>query len=140
LACDLADGRLSAALDLIETCGTETPNATIGEILAARDQLIEFVLILSGAEKTDQPRTGKPISFDDYHTRLFQIGTGWLSWTPDDTWNATPAEILAAREGRLEMLKAIFGGKQDEQSADLGSLDGLRDDLNAIGDLTRHVL
>jgi hypothetical protein len=140
LARDLADGHFSAVLDLIETCGTEHPTATVAEMLAARDQLIDFVLILAGAgEKTDQPQTGKAISFEEYHKRLFQIGTGWLGWTPHDTWNATPAEILAAREGRLEMLKAMFGAKE-EQTVDAGSLDSMRDDLNAIGNLQVHSL
>ncbi len=143
LARDLADGHFSAVIDLIETCSDTHPTATIAEMLAARDRLIEFVLILAGAgEKTDQPQTAKPISFDEYHAHLFKIGTGWLGWTPHDTWSATPAEILAAREGRLELLKVIFGSKQDEQSADIAdsSLDAVRDQLNAIGDLENHVM
>lgn len=146
LAHDIGASHFSAALDLIEACADTTPTATIGEILAARDQLIDFVLILAGAgEKSgssNAPKGGKPISFDEYHAKLFAIGTGWLGWTAADTWNSTPAEILAARDGWLDMQKALHGSRDDEQAIDAtdGSLANARDDLNAIGDMSNHIM
>lgn len=56
---------------------------------------------------------GKPLPLADFYAALFRIGTGWLGWSPADTWDATPAEILAAQRGRgdliADMLRAVFG-------------------------------
>ncbi|NKB83092.1 hypothetical protein HED51_03050 [Ochrobactrum grignonense] len=53
----------------------------------------------------------------EYYQRLFQIGTGVLGWTPLDTWNATPTEIVLAYQGRTEfiadILKSVFGTSED---------------------------
>jgi hypothetical protein len=143
----IADGHFSACADLIsESCdskswivyATNPGSAFVRDVLAARDQLLAFVLILAGARsKTDEPQTGKPISFEEYHTRLFRIGTGWLGWSPEVTWAATPAEILNAYEGRLDMLMALFGKRSEEDTIDAqAGLDrSTRDELNALGDL-----
>lgn len=40
---------------------------------------------------------------------LFEFATGWLKWTPAETWAATPTEIHAARKGHFAMLRAIHG-------------------------------
>jgi hypothetical protein len=144
----VSEGSFTATMDVITATSIIVPVASLRDIMRARDQLLSFLLILIGAtSKGDKPETGKPIAFDEYFTRLFQIGTGWLGWTPEDTWNATPAEIINAYEGRLEMfremLKAIYGTKSDsdDQAADVadGSLAEIKTDLNAIGDLTNHV-
>ncbi|WP_130581179.1 phage tail assembly chaperone [Bradyrhizobium sp. Leo170] len=152
LSHSIADGSFSACSDLIAECCTD-PNGwvlysmkagAVREVLAARGQLIEFILVLIGAQdKTggDKPQAGKPISFDEYFTQLFQIGTGWLGWSPAETWNATPAEIINAKRGRNAMLEEIFGRKSEDQAADVadGSFASVKGDLNAIGDLTNHV-
>lgn len=132
----VADGSFVAIMDLIAATSTVTPIASPRDILSAREQLLEFVLILSGAEPSDDKSSGKPMPFDEYFTKLFQIGTGWLSWSPSQTWDATPAEIMNAHAGRLDMLKAIFGSGKDDQA---GNEPPSKDDLNAIGDLTNHV-
>lgn len=145
----LADGSLTAALDIMSATIVDAKawgeyalpanGAVVRELMAATGDLIEFVMLLAGADEkaSERPQTGKPMPFDEYFTHLFQIGTGWLGWTPDDTWEATPAEIVNAQKGRMEMLKALFGSK--EQSADVADVSSIRDDLNAIGDLTNHV-
>ena len=84
--------------------------------------LLRFTLALIGYDDDEQPgatkATGKPVPFAEYHAELFRIGTGWLGWSAADTWEATPAEILAAQHGRTDMiacvLKAIFGTTKDE--------------------------
>jgi hypothetical protein len=39
------------------------------------------------------------------------------------------------------MLRELFGSKsEDEQTADLAGLSNIKADLNAIGDLTNHVM
>lgn len=62
--------------------------------------LSQFALAVAGIDPDDatmaQPPTGKRMSHTEFFTRLFEIATGWLGWTPEDAWNATPAEIIAA--------------------------------------------
>jgi hypothetical protein len=135
----VAEGSFTAIMDLLTATSVAVPVASLRSIMDAREQLLEFVLILSGADTSDdKPTSGKPMPFDEYFTRLFQLGTGWLGWSPETTWQATPAEILNAREGRMEMLQAVFGGKREEEST--GDLGSVKADLNAIGDLTNHVM
>lgn len=133
----ILDGSYTASMDLITATSDVMPVASISTILDAREQLLEFVLILSGADQSgDQRSSGKPMAFDEYFTKLFEIGAGWLSWSPSQTWDATPAEIMTAHAGRLDMLKVIFGSGKDEQAS---TEPPSKDDLNAIGDLTNHV-
>jgi hypothetical protein len=76
------------------------------------------VLALAGIDDDDSGRRaeqiGDRISFAEYHERLYRIGTGWLGWSPDTTWDATPAEIIEAYKGHLEMLRAIHGGTEPD--------------------------
>ncbi len=65
-----------------------------------------------GAQTPKQ--TGKALSWSDAYAELYQIGTGWLGWTPQETWNATPTEITEAFKGKLAMLKAIHGSAEEE--------------------------
>lgn len=144
----LAEGSITAAVDVINATIADqkawakyalAPDGTVVlDLMAAFGDLIEFVLLLAGTDDTsDKADPGKPIPFDEYFTQLFQIGTGWLGWAPDDTWEATPAEIINAQKGRMGMLKALFGSK--EQSTDAPDVSSIKADLNAIGDLTNHV-
>ncbi|OAF13931.1 hypothetical protein [Bradyrhizobium neotropicale] len=148
----LAEGSVTTAVDLINATIVDQKawaayalagNAVVRDLLGAKDQLQDFVVILCGANasSTDGPQTGKPVPFDDYFTQLFQIGTGWLGWAPEDVWDATISEIVNAQKGRMEMLKAIFGGGKEEQTADVAdkSFADMKADLNAIGDMTNHV-
>ena len=102
----VGDDRL---LDMIETHGL---GATL-DLLT--NPLMTFVLSLAGYDDAtvEEPSAAAspaaPIAFDDYHSQLYRIATGWLGWTPETAWNATPAEIVAAHQGRVEMLKAIYG-------------------------------
>lgn len=147
----LAEGSLTTSMDLITWTVTDkakwaayalaSEGSLMQDLMAARDQLIDFVLVLAGNDQAnDKPHTGKTISFEEYHTTLFRIATGWLSWSPDEAWNATPAEIITAQQGRLEMLKAIFGGGKDDNQVDVaeGSLANVKGSLNALGDLTNN--
>lgn len=144
----LAEGSITTAVDLINATIVDQKawanyalagNAVVRDLLAAMDQLQEFVLLLAGVDSnsTDKPHNGKPMPFDEWFTSLFEIGAGWLSWSPKDVWDATPAEILAAQRGRVAMLRVIFGSKSDNDDGSAASID--KADLNAIGDLTNHV-
>jgi hypothetical protein len=135
-------GQRSALTDYLERAG-DTP------LIVSLDLLIKpicnFIISLSGdVDAAVEAGKGSPISFREYHTRLFRIATGWLGWSPDDAWNATPAEILEAYQGRTEMLAAVFGGKQDGDNtldATKGEVDSvIRAELNALGDLTKTTM
>ena len=52
----------------------------------------------------------KPVPWSEAYAQLYQIGTGWLGWTPAETWSATPTEITQALEGRVAHLIAMNGG------------------------------
>jgi hypothetical protein len=58
-------------------------------------------------------RKAKPDDTLKHFERLFEIGAGWMNWSAEDTWQATPAEIMSAQKGRADMLRAIFGSKKE---------------------------
>jgi hypothetical protein len=76
--------------------------------------LPSHILALAGVDPDKESHSGETMPFADYYARLFRIGTGWLGWSPDVTWNATAAEITEAYSGHLEMLRAIHGGSEDQ--------------------------
>lgn len=80
-------------------------------------------------------KPGKGMTFADYFQHLFEIGTGWLGWTPAETWSATPAEIVAAHKGRVDMLRAIFGGNdaQAESRKSMSLSDKVNATMTALG-------
>ncbi|MET3578215.1 hypothetical protein ABID19_001232 [Mesorhizobium robiniae] len=57
--------------------------------------------------------TGKPFDLGEFLEDLFEIGTGWLGWSPAETWAASPREILIARRGLIAKLKAVNGVADD---------------------------
>lgn len=59
------------------------------------------------------------MSLAEYHAWLFKTATGWLGWSPAEALASPMPMIEAAYEGRVDMLKAIFGGSdkpKDEAS------------------------
>jgi hypothetical protein len=146
----VANGSLTAFSDVLKE-GTGTTSALTdyvdqadGESLMVKLDLlvgpvVAFLLTLSGGERDEKLAMGEPMAFVDYHTKLFGIATGWLGWSPEAAWNATPAEILEAQKAHREKLIVIHGGKQDEDQTierQDGKLDpSARAELNALGDL-----
>jgi hypothetical protein len=147
----IALGHVAAFADLIREASDDPKavdyyfdyvgnNPMLVSIMELREPLLKFILILSGADDKggDKASSGPRITFEEYHTKLFRIATGWLGWTPEQAWNATLAEILEAHQGRTEMLASIFGGgKKGDNEIDLikGRSDAsARAHLNALGD------
>jgi len=95
--------------------------------------LAAFVLAIAGIDPDDakppEATTGKPADPEPVFAQLFGIATGWLGWTPEEAWNATPAEIIAARAGRTDLitdvLKAVFGTTDEKTSATTYTADQL---------------
>jgi hypothetical protein len=90
----------------------------------------EFLAACYGmdADNPDNPthaetieQRGKPFDLTAAFEDLFETGTGWLQWTPAETWEATPAEILAAQRGLIAKLKAIHGSADDKDGSDHAS-------------------
>jgi Phage tail assembly chaperone protein, TAC len=130
-----ADPRSSFAdfLDCIDALPLRLAIERISEPLAA------FVLTLMKVERdTDGNAKAEsiPMPFAEYHARLFRMAAGGLGWTPDQTWDATPAEIEEAYKGRVELLSAMFGSRKETDETITRPDENTRRELNAIGDLT----
>lgn len=135
IALERRPGSFKAALDAIEegSLGIAAeiirphhPGVSLDAIFAHLDRLkpalFAYVAACAGIDETAPERrakaktSGKPlpsVPFAEHLVGLYRIGTGWLGWTPDQTLDATPTEIRLAYEGRVEMLRAIFGGTDD---------------------------
>lgn len=76
----------------------------------------------------------KPQPWPAFYREQFRAATGWLGWTPEQAWNATPTEITEAFAGHIAMLKAIHGATDSDATDNLpdpnGQLD--RDGLNKL--------
>lgn len=125
---DINEGSLTAACDIISP--HYAPPHLINLVFDAgldrlRMPLLAYVMACAGIDDTPTDTAGakpdqKAQSFEAYLLELYRIGTGWLGWTPETTWDATPDEITEAYKGRLSMLKALFGAPdQDKPKADL---------------------
>lgn len=82
--------------------------------------LTEFALAVAGVDPDAEPApatAGKQLTAHEYRARLFEIATGEIGWAPEEAWNATIPEILAAKAGRTDLitdvLKAVFGSTDD---------------------------
>lgn len=53
-----------------------------------------------------------------YHHELPKVAMGWLGWTERATLSADVNSIVLAREGRMELLKMIFGSEKKESEGD----------------------
>ena len=134
---EIADGSVTMMADVIvESTGREwettdflnafadNPASLVLEPLI--EPLLRHVLMLAGVDADDTAHrapAGKPMGFDEFHIRLFQIATGYLGWGPEAAWNATPAEITEAYKGRLQLLKDIFGGGDGSTGEDAPNTD-----------------
>lgn len=87
---------------------------------ALLEQARDLLRPLCAADVDDEPSdaqsgSGEPITFEQLYRRLYRLGTGWLQWSPEQTWNATPKEIIEAYRGQTEMLRAIYGSADDSE-------------------------
>ena len=125
---DVIDGSLAAAVEIIQphTDLDFLPNRILDELDALKAPLLQYVMACAGVDSDDAPKaapkgkSAKSVPFKDHLQELFKLATGWLGWFPETALDATPAEIQLAYEGRLDMLKAIYGGKDQKTSPDNG--------------------
>lgn len=118
LARHLGDGSLSATLEVLsDHSDCVSPSAGLLALDDLREPLLQFVLQCAGIDPDQPPsgdHAGKAQSISDHLHQLYRIATGWLGWAPQVALDSTPGEILLAYEGRLEMLKALFGSSEDK--------------------------
>lgn len=136
----IREGNLTAISDLIDATktGHRYREPTITELLAPEviDQLLKFIPVLCGAnDKSDEPQSGEPRTFEEEFTDLFKVATGWLKWPPNVAWDASIAEIINARDGYLELMALRNGKREDTETVDAtkGMPADVRAEINAIG-------
>lgn len=81
--------------------------------------------------KADRKQHGDaaPKPWSELFKDLYGFATGWLGWTPDAAWNATPQEITDAFAAHIAKLKTIHG----EEDTDTGPTDEQREQNAAMG-------
>lgn len=93
-----------------------------------------FVFLASFAPAEDRPGTadnapsgnapsGSPMAWRDVVKMLHRRATGWLHWTPETAWNATPSEINDALAGWLEYMEVTTPKGKNETVSDSKPLD-----------------
>lgn len=127
----VGDGNLTVIADVIEASSDckDFLKAIAGipliQVLPnVLEKTTKHILALAGADEDHaekaQPQNGESMPFAEYHTQLYRIGTGWLGWSPETTWNATPREITEAYGAHIEQLKAIYGANDQDQDQRTG--------------------
>lgn len=124
LAKGVAEGNLSMLAAVI----AETSGAPLSHVHAAvappfNGKLIKAINaamavlaeMLDFGEEDAKPATGTPMPLIKAFQHLFEIACGTIGWSPEIALNATPAQILIAYRGRVELLKALFGTSEDDK-------------------------
>ena len=65
-----------------------------------------------GSDGERQPT--ERMTFDRYFQTLYGYATGWLGWTPAETWAASPQEIEAAFRAHVDRLMQTSGYASDD--------------------------
>lgn len=115
------EGSLTVAAEIIRP---HHPGISLDAVFVHLDRLkpalVAYVLACAGIDTDEASRAPRATraretqSFADHLAGLYRWGTGWLGWTPDQTLDATPAEITEAYRGRVEMLRSIFGSSEED--------------------------
>lgn len=124
LGTELSQGSLSAVVAILEghTYSTFLPNRIMdsGGPEKHFPAMQRYVFGLVGIDPDDRHAPDeRPLKSEPLIKRLeklFEVGTGWLGWTPDETIDALPIEIIAAHKGRVAMLKAIYGDGEPDSA------------------------
>jgi hypothetical protein len=126
----LAEGSFTVISDIIQTATDSRDDAATflrseaaGRSLSsfiglARIPLAELVSMLMPApdpQATNVRPSGKSVAWGEYYADLYEKATGWLGWTPEQAWSATPTEIDRAFSAHIAKLKAIHGSGEDDK-------------------------
>ncbi|MBO0141601.1 hypothetical protein JZX87_10570 [Agrobacterium sp. Ap1] len=105
-------------------------------------QLVSMLTPAPAPNAKPASNPGKPLAWADYYAALFEHATGWLGWTPEQSWNATPTEIDRAHAALIAKLKAIHGSNDQQEKQAVASDPDASFDRNALeslrGSIRRH--
>lgn len=76
-------------------------------LMAVRQPVTDLVsMFMPAPDPKAQPSTGssKPMPWAEVYGTLYDTATGWLGWTPETAWNATPTEITRAMSAHYDRL------------------------------------
>jgi hypothetical protein len=128
----LVDLNLTIIADIIMTASSDRREATAflspypGKPLspffvAVRqplDRLVSMFMPASFASSEKAPAgKGDPMPWAEAYGRLYDNATGWLGWTPEAAWNATPSEIARAMSAHLDRLVTTGVIVRDKQKS-----------------------
>lgn len=136
----IAEFHTGTVREIVLTAATDRKDAAAFLDTMSRLPIIRFVEIAQARlarlvtnfipqpDASAKPSQGKPVPWRDAYRDLYRYATGWLHWSPDQAWNATPTEITDALSGHFDMLKAIHGSAEGEpDQPDAYSSDRLRE-------------
>ena len=127
----IEEGTLTVAAEIIRP---HHPAVTLDAIFADLDRLkpalVAYVIGCTGVDTDECSRAPRATraretqSFGDHLVDLFKRATGYVGWSAEEALNATPLEIRLAVEGRIELLRSIFGSaEEDAPTTDARPLD-----------------
>ncbi|WP_083593948.1 hypothetical protein [Aurantimonas sp. 22II-16-19i] len=146
----IAEGSITVLSDVIRECAIDRPSVpdplfetgTAGiyrNIAALQAPAAQLVYDLAGfdplddledeadeeenEEPSDDAPASKPVTFVERMTNLFGFATGILRWTPEEAFDATPSEIIAAYRFR----ERSYAPKKDEPKGDTAIRVGFAD-------------
>lgn len=102
--------------ELINVLGTAPLSGFLKAAQAPLFELVNAMLPVAPEEDQGEP-IGKPVPWAEVYRELYGLATGWLGWTPETAWHATPQEITDAFGAHIDMLKAIHGGADDHEES-----------------------
>lgn len=112
--------------------------------MVVRRPLAELVsMFMPASDPKAKPSTnaGNPVPWSEVYAALYDSATGWLGWTPEAAWNATPNEITRAHAAHIERLVTTgvltrdgkTGSAPDPEQAARNVVDGLDPDFDRAG-------
>ncbi|WP_246662650.1 hypothetical protein [Rhizobium sp. P44RR-XXIV] len=136
----LADGNFTFISEIILTTANNRQDAAgflsickgtpLSDFIGpARMPLAELVSMLMPAPNPDRDNgaapapSGKSLAWPEFYAHQFEQATGWLGWTPEQAWNATPTEIDRAYSAHIAKLKAIHGSSEDDKQPPAKAFD-----------------
>lgn len=132
----ILEGHATAVADTIAACCEAWTRDEVFVLLARAGLLTRLALLAPALvelcvgflgfdpdAENEASNDGPTRTIAEAQKHLFGIATGAIGWTPAEAWQATPLEILTAWRGRLDLLKGIFGAKDEEAPQERPGLD-----------------
>jgi hypothetical protein len=112
--------------------------------IVVRQPLAELVsMFVPAPDPKAKPSTGtgNPVPWSEVYAALYESATGWLGWTPEQAWNATPNEITRAHAAHIDRLVTTgvltrtekTGSAPDPEQAARNVAEGLDPEFDRAG-------